>query len=145
MLTKFSSPVKYCIFLNSFPTIIHSPKTTKLTMKKIILTTLLLSLAITGCQKQQAEDTKSNDSVTTQFEKSDAVIGKYLDQLDDPNTAQDTRIQILCKDYPQEYKTNYMPALLKLSPTDYTEEKLLKDLEIALDYYKDNFKIECPN
>ncbi|CAM2994694.1 hypothetical protein [Acinetobacter celticus] len=108
-------------------------------MQKIILSTLLLSLAITGCQKQQAEDTK------TQFEKSDAVIGKYLDQLDDPNTAQDTRIQILCKDYPQEYKTNYMPALLKLSPADYTEEKLLKDLEIALNYYKDNFKIECPN
>ena len=114
-------------------------------MQKIILTTLLLSLAFTGCQKQQAEDTKANDSVTTQFEKSDAVIGKYLDQLDDPNTAQDTRIQILCKDYPQEYKTNYMPALLKLSPADYTEEKLLKDLEIALDYYKDNFKIECLN
>ena len=114
-------------------------------MKKIILTTLLLSLAITGCQKQQAEDTKANDSVTAQFEKSDAVIGKYLDQLDDPNTAQDARIQILCKDYPKEYKTNYMPALLKLSPADYTEEKLLKDLEIALDYYKDNFKIECLN
>ena len=114
-------------------------------MKKITLAVLLLTLLFTGCQKQQAEETKPDPAITAQFEKSDAVIGKYLDQLDDPNTAQDARIQILCKDYPQEYKTNYMPALLKLSPTDYTEEKLLKDLEIALDYYKDNFKIECPN
>lgn len=112
-------------------------------MKKVILTTLLLSLATTGCQKQQAEDTKANDSVTAQFEKSDNRISKFLDRLDDPNTTQDTRMQILCKDYPAEYKTNYMPALVKLSPGEYTEAKLIKDLNIALDYYKSEFGINC--
>lgn len=112
-------------------------------MKKRILTTLLLSVLIIGCQKQQAEDPKENNTATAQFEKSDTVIGKYLDRLDDPNTAQDARIQILCKDYPAEYKTNYMSALLKLQPNEYTEAKLLADLESALDYYKKKLVIKC--
>ena len=114
-------------------------------MKIKILTAILLSLTIIGYQKQQAEAPESHETAKVQFEKSDAVISKYLDQLDSPNTTQDIRIQILCKNYPQEYKTNYMPALLKLSPTDYTEAELLKNLNIALDYYKDSFKIKCPN
>jgi len=33
-------------------------------------------------------------------------------------------------------KTNYMQALLKLAAKDYTRSQLLKDLDIALDYYK---------
>ena len=110
---------------------------------KLITTALLLSLTITGCQKQQAEDPKENSTATAQFEKSDNRISKFLDQLDDPNTTQDTRMQILCKDYPTEYKTNYMPALMKLSPGEYTEGKLIKDLNIALDYYKSEFGIKC--
>lgn len=112
-------------------------------MKKIILTTLLLSLAITGCQKQQAEDTKANDSVTAQFEKSDAIIGSYLDKLDNQEASIEDKKQILCKDYPSEYKANYMPALLALSPNEYTETKLLADLESALNYYKNKFSIKC--
>lgn len=110
---------------------------------KLITTALLLSLTITGCQKQQAEDPKENSTATAQFEQSDEKITKYLDQLDDPNTTQEDRIQILCKDYPTEYKTNYMPALMELSPSEYTESKLIKDLNIALDYYKSEFEIKC--
>lgn len=36
-----------------------------------------------------------------------------------------------------------MPALLELEPKDYTPEKLLEDLDIALNYYKDTLNIEC--
>lgn len=112
-------------------------------MKKIILTSLLITLTITGCQKQQAEDPKTNDTITAQFEKSDILIGNYLDKLDNPNTPKAEQIDIICKEYPTEYKTNYMPALLKLQPNAYTEAQLLKDLDIALDYYKEKLSVTC--
>lgn len=115
-------------------------------MKTITLATLLLTLAIIGCQKQP-EDTKTSNGADpvakAQFEKSDAIINTYLDKLDSADTPQTERTQILCKDYPAEYKTNYMPALLRLSPTEYTRAKLLKDLDIALDYYKKKDNVQC--
>lgn len=116
-------------------------------MNTKILTTLLLSLAISGCQKQPEEvaastANKTNPVANIQFENSDEKITKFLDQLENPNTPQNTRIQILCKDYPTEYKENYMPALMKLSPDD-SRIKLLSDLNYILDYYKSNFNIKC--
>jgi hypothetical protein len=110
------------------------------------MTTLLLTI-LTGCNKppKPTVTESSNPTITAQFEQSDEKITKYLDQLDDPNTTQDARIQILCKDYPVEYKTNYIPSLLRLSPGEYTEAKLLSDLESALDYYKNSFEIKCSN
>lgn len=118
-------------------------------MKTKILTITLFLIILTGCDNQSkvAEASNSDEAdssiANVQFEKSDKRISKFLDQLDDPNTAQDVRIQILCKDYPAEYKTHYMPALMKLSPGEYTEAKLIKDLNIALDYYKSEFGIKC--
>ena len=117
-------------------------------MKIRILTTTLFLIILTGCDKQSEPSISepSNDpTITAQFEQSDEKIGKYLDQLDDPNTPIEVRKKILCKDYPTEYKTNYMPTLLKLSPTEYSEAKLLKELEIALDYYKNSYEIKCSN
>ena len=116
-------------------------------MKIRLLTTALILIMLTGCDKQPeqaaAAEHSNNPNITAQFEQSDDKINKLLDQLDDPNTVQNARIQILCKDYPTEYKENYMTALLKLSPTDYTETKLLKDLDIALNYYKEKDSIHC--
>jgi len=112
-------------------------------MKKITLSALLLTLFFAGCQKQQAEEAKSDPAITAQFEKSDAVIGTYLDKLESLETPHEEKTQILCKDYPAEYKTKYMPALLVLSPGEYTEASLLADLKSALDYYKNKFSIKC--
>lgn len=116
---------------------------------KILTTTLLITLAGCNNQSKVAETSNSDETdssiANVQFEKSDKRISKFLDQLDDPNTTQEARIQILCKDYPVEYKTNYIPSLLKLSPGEYTEAKLLSDLESALDYYKNSFEIKCSN
>lgn len=117
-------------------------------MKIKILTTILLLITLVGCEKPPKpiiSESSSDTTITAQFEKSDSRISKFLDRLDDPNTPQDARIQILCKEYPAEYKENYMPSLLKLSPGEYTEAKLLSDLESALDYYKNSFEIKCSN
>src|SRR5690606_29521173 len=88
-----------------------------LTMKTKIITTTLFLIILTGCEnppKPITSEPSSDTTNTAQFEQSDEKINKYLDQLDDPNTTQEAHIQILCKDYPAEYKTNYMPALMKL-------------------------------
>ncbi|ARG26293.1 hypothetical protein B7L39_01255 [Acinetobacter baumannii] len=65
------------------------------------------------------------------------------DQLDNPNTPQEVKVKILCHDYPDVYKKQYMPALIKVSPKPYTEEKLLSDLKSATDYYKGTLGIKC--
>ena len=112
---------------------------------KILITTLLL-ITLTGCNKQPEQAAASephNAAVTAKFEQSDKKIGEFLDQLDNPETSQEARTQILCKDYPAEYKNEYMPALLQLEPHAYTQGKLLAELKSALDYYKNKFEIDC--
>ena len=112
-------------------------------MKIITFTTLLLSLAITGCQQQQASSTDTNiDAVTTALEKSDITLGGYIEKLESEFTSEDIRTQIICKDYPREYKTNYAPNMLKLS-SEYTEALLLSDLDRVLDFYKAKDQIQC--
>ena len=115
-------------------------------MKTITLTLVLLSSIISGCQKQPdpaAAEPKQDTATIKQFDEADTKIGKFLDQLDNPNTSLEVRKQILCVDYPNVYIQQYAPALLKLSPNDYTPDKLDRDLAIALDYYKDKFNIRC--
>lgn len=116
-------------------------------MKTEIALILLFGLIMTGCQKQpeQAATAEPSDDqvVTVQFEQADQKISDFLDQLDDPDTSQERRAQIICKDYPAVYKNEYMPALLKLSPDEYTEPQLLQDMKIALDYYIQKDKVIC--
>ena len=78
-----------------------------------------------------------------QFEKSDQKISRFMDQLDDPKTVQQDRIRILCKDWPEDYKSEYMPALLHLKPQEFTQPKLLEELKTATDYYKNSAGITC--
>ncbi|MBN6525333.1 hypothetical protein ABH305_15875 [Acinetobacter pittii] len=109
---------------------------------KILTITISISLLLGGCTKQ-AEPEAAEVDYKAQFEESDRKIGEFLDQLDNPNTPQEVKVKILCHDYPEVYKTQYMPALIKISPKPYTEEKLLSDLKSATDYYKDAFAIRC--
>ena len=116
-------------------------------MNRIILASVFLAVSITACQKQpeptDPAELKQDPTTIKQFEEADAKIGKFLDQLDNPKTSLEVRKQILCVDYPNIYIQQYAPALLKLSPNDYTPDKLDNDLAIALDYYKDKFNIQC--
>ena len=111
------------------------------TMKHITFITLLLSLAFTGCQKQQAADIDL-DAVTTALEKSDSILGLYIEKLDSEFTTQDVKVKIVCRDYPHEYETNYAPNMLKLN-SNYTESALLTDLDLVMDHYKRRDSIRC--
>lgn len=111
-------------------------------MKYITLTTLLLSLAFTGCQKQPDEGVDPIATATA-FENSDNILSKYLEKLDSEFTTQEVRVKILCRDYPHEYKNNYMPNLLKLSAGEYSETVLLADMDLVLDHYKQTSNIQC--
>lgn len=114
-------------------------------MKIKILTIAIFLVTLTGCDKppKPTITESSSPTITAQFEQSDERIGNFLNRLEDPNTSQDARIQILCKDYPTEYKENYMPALLKLSPKIYTKTELQSDLNYVLNSYKADFNIKC--
>ena len=59
-------------------------------MKHITFIPLLLSLAFTGCQKQQASNVDL-DAVTTALEKSDSILGVYIEKLDSEFTTQGKR------------------------------------------------------
>ena len=119
-------------------------------MKSKVLAYLLLTLVFTACQKQPeqsplSEPDKMDTTAKVQFETSDKIINEYLDQLDSSTTPIEEKTKILCKDYPSEYKTNYIPNLLKIAPQNYTEAKLLADLDLALNYYKEKLNISCEN
>lgn len=107
-------------------------------MKHILL--ILIVAVMAGCEESSVVESKID--YKTQFEKSDAVIGTYLDKLDAPSTPPKVKEKILCESYPDEYKHKYMPALLVTSK-DYTEGMLLSDLKAATDYYKEKLGIKC--
>lgn len=122
-------------------------------MKKLkILSFIFFATILTACQQPNDEMAAAEsqnadlatEQATQQFEQSDAQINQYLDVLDAQSTSIKEKTQVLCHDYPHEYKTNYMPAMLKLAAQDYTQDKMLNDLKIAQDYYKEKLKIECP-
>lgn len=116
-------------------------------MKKLLFPTLLLAITFTGCQKQPEESDTTippgKDSADVlQFEVADQKIGQFLEQLDDPETPLELRKQILCKDYPEVYAKEYVPALLKRSQ-QYSQEELELDLKKVLDFYKVRNDIKC--
>lgn len=112
-------------------------------MKTKILTLTVLTTIFVGCQKQPEQSGKEQVSAAAQFDASDKKIGEYLDILDDPKASKEEQTKILCEDYPKVYELDYMPALLKISPKDYTKEKLLSDFKVASDYYKEKLGVKC--
>ncbi|MPW43375.1 hypothetical protein [Acinetobacter guerrae] len=105
----------------------------------IVLTALGL---LVGCDNQPKEKSDNID-YKAQFEKSDDKISSFLDKLDDPNTKLSEQKQILCNDWPKTYKEEYSPALIKLQPKEYTQDKLDKELKSAVDFYKQKLNIKC--
>lgn len=110
------------------------------TMKIITFIALLLSFTVTGCQ--QSQDTVDIDEVTIALEKSENILGTYIEKLDSEFTVKDVRAQIICKDYQYEYTQNYIPSMLKLS-SEYTKSELLRDMNTTLDYYRSIENIQC--
>ena len=112
-------------------------------MRAKLITTILLSLTITGCQKKPEASPETESKLSSQLEKSDAAMTAFFDRLDSPTTPIAEKKQIACIDFPAEYKNNYMPAILLSEGNTFTKEKLLLDMDIALDYYKKKDSIQC--
>jgi len=102
---------------------------------------LVISLNLVSCTKQ-VENRALPPSVEAQFMSADKEIGKMLDDLNNRDIPLQRKQEILCNTYPEVYKKQYMPALLKLSQ-NYTEEILLRDFEAVISFYEKAFVINC--
>ena len=110
-----------------------------------LLYTLGLSIflvVLVSCTKQ-VENRALPPSVEAQFMSADKEIGKMLVDLENRDISLQRKREILCNTYPDVYKKQYMPALLKLSPKAYKEETLLRDFEAVLKFYKKAFVVNC--
>ncbi|MDV7448377.1 hypothetical protein R4514_16715 [Acinetobacter baumannii] len=103
---------------------------------------LVTSLTLVGCTKQ-VENKSLPPSIEAQFMSADKEIGKMLDDLENRDIPLKRKREILCNTYPEVYKKQYMPTLLKLSPKVYTEENLLRDYEALISFYKKTFVVNC--
>ncbi|WP_228141266.1 hypothetical protein, partial [Acinetobacter pittii] len=99
-------------------------------------------VALVSCTKQEGNKTLP-PSIEAQFISADKEIGKMLDDLENRDIPLKRKREILCNTYPEVYKKQYMPTLLKLSPKVYTEETLLRDFEAVISFYKKTFVVNC--
>ncbi|HEN9507356.1 hypothetical protein OXA12_06685 [Acinetobacter baumannii] len=104
---------------------------------------LSISLVVLVSCTKQAESKALPPSVEAQFMSADKEIGKMIDDLENRDIPLKRKREILCNTYPEVYKKQYMPTLLKLSPKVYTEETLLRDYEAVISFYKKIFVIHC--
>lgn len=104
---------------------------------------LTISLAVLVSCSKQDEIKPLPPSVEEQYLTSNQEIGKMLDALNNHDVPIDEKREILCKTYPEVYKNQYIPALLKLSPNVYTKETLLRDYEAVISFYKKAWSIHC--
>ncbi|MDN8266365.1 hypothetical protein QZK22_00770 [Acinetobacter baumannii] len=104
---------------------------------------LSISLGVLVSCTKQVENKALPPSVEAQFISADKKIGKMLDDLENRDIPLQQKREILCNTYPDVYKRQYMPALLKLSPKVYTEETLLRDFEAVVSFYKKTFVVNC--
>ncbi|WP_171495064.1 hypothetical protein [Acinetobacter seifertii] len=103
---------------------------------------ILISLTFIGCSKE-VEIKPLPPSVEEEYLTSNNEIDKMLDALNNHDVPIDEKRELLCKTYPEVYKNHYMPALLKLSPHQYSEEVLLRDFEAVIKFYKQAWSIKC--
>ncbi|MFL4387950.1 hypothetical protein [Acinetobacter baumannii] len=104
---------------------------------------LTISLVVLVSCSKQAETKPLPPSVEEQFMQSSQQINKMLDALENRYVSLSQKREILCNAYPEVYKKQYMPALLKLSPNVYTKETLLRDYEAVISFYKKTFVVNC--
>ncbi|HBN5965377.1 TPA: hypothetical protein L3H12_002098 [Acinetobacter baumannii] len=113
-------------------------------LEKLLYTLgLTISLVLLVSCAKQTETKPLPPSVEEQFMQSSQQINKMLDALENREVALNVKREILCKTYPDVYKKQYMPALLRLSPNVYTKETLLRDYEAVISFYKKTFVVNC--
>lgn len=111
-------------------------------MKTIVYPILLVVISLFGCTNKEEFHAKSED--IKKINEVEKITDNYLDKLDSQKISNEEASKILCHDFPEIYKSEYMPTLLKVS-SDYTEDMLLKDMDDVIQTYKEVYKIECNN
>lgn len=104
---------------------------------------LTISLVLLVSCSKQAETKPLPPSVEEQFIKASQQIDTMLKALENREVSLSQKREILCKSYPEVYKKQYMPALLRLAPNVYTKETLLRDYEAVISFYKKAWPIHC--
>jgi len=99
-------------------------------------------VVLISCTKK-IENKPLPSSVEELYQTSSHQIGNMLDDLNNHEVPLEKKREILCKTYPEVYKNHYMPALLKISSDQYTEETLLRDFEAVIKFYKQAWSIKC--
>lgn len=113
-------------------------------LEKLLYTLgLTISLVLLVSCSKQDEIKPLPPSVEEQFINARQQIDTMLNALENREIALNIKRDILCKSYPEVYKKQYMPALLKLSPNVYTKETLLRDYEAVISFYKKTFVVNC--
>ncbi|HCW3752267.1 hypothetical protein ACT4XI_15925 [Acinetobacter baumannii] len=113
-------------------------------LEKLLYTLgLTISLALLVSCSKQDEIKPLPHSVEEQFINASQQIDTMLDTVENRDASLSQKREILCKTYPEVYKKQYMPALLKLSPNVYTKETLLRDYEAVISFYKKAWSIHC--
>lgn len=113
-------------------------------LEKLLYTLgLTISLVLLVSCTKQAETKPLPHSVEEQFINASQQIDTMLNALENREVALNVKREILCKTYPNVYKKQYMPALLRLSPNVYTKETLLRDYEAVISFYKKTFVVNC--
>ncbi|HCQ9879228.1 TPA: hypothetical protein OMQ62_002907 [Acinetobacter baumannii] len=113
-------------------------------LEKLLYTLgLTISLVLLVSCSKQDEIKPLPHSVEEQFINASQQIDTMLNALENQEVALNIKRDILCKSYPEVYKKQYMPALLRLSPNVYTKETLLRDYEAVISFYKKAWSIHC--
>ncbi|HGX3400544.1 TPA: hypothetical protein ACNH0W_002080 [Acinetobacter nosocomialis] len=107
-----------------------------------ILGCSIFIVVLISCTKK-IENKPLPSSVEEQYQTSSRQIGNMLDDLNNHEVPLVKKHEILCKTYPEVYKNQYMPALLKISSDQYTEETLLRDFDAVTNFYMKVLKIGC--
>ena len=110
-------------------------------MKAILLPVLLLSVSFSACQKLQSDDKAK--SIISSIEQSKVILESYIEQLESNHITAEAKRIIICKDYPREFKSNYLPNMLKLESSGHTQKSLLNDLNLTLSHYQCLVNIQC--
>jgi hypothetical protein len=110
----------------------------------ILYSFLFISLtsSLLGCSKKHEVKTLP-PSIEAQYMSAEQQLSKMLSDLNNLDVPLQRKRVILCKTYREVYKTQYMPALLKLSPHNYTEQSITRDYEAVISFYKKAFDVNC--
>lgn len=106
----------------------------------------LILIFSAACQDKQQPETAKQEKIKQagqKFDSADQKLSQILDKIESSETDPDTRKQLVCHEYPVIYKEQYMPALLELSPEQFSKDSLLSDYDFVEKDFKERYNIQC--